>query len=168
MDVTIRRITPDDGELLADLRLRALADAPDAFSSTHAEASRQSADDWTDLARRRAAGHREATFFALLGGAPVGLVGGFVRDGSPLVDLVSMWVAPEARRHGVARALIQAVVDWAHDGGYDEVQLWVTEVNDGARKLYEASGFLATGDVDHLRPGSPLTERRMTRRIAPR
>ena len=56
MDITIRRITPDDGVLLAELRLRALADAPDAFSSTHAEASRQSADDWTELAHRRATG----------------------------------------------------------------------------------------------------------------
>ena len=75
MDVTIRRITPDDGELLADLRLRALADAPDVFSSTHAEASRQSADDWSELARRRAAGNREAAFFAYLGDAAVGMVG---------------------------------------------------------------------------------------------
>ncbi len=166
--MTIRRITPDDGELLADLRLRALADAPDAFSSTHAEAARQSADDWAGHARRRAAGNREATFFASLGDAPVGIVGGFVHDGSSLVDLVSMWVAPEARGHGAARALIQAVVDWARDGGYDELQLWVTEVNHGARALYEATGFVATGDVDHLRPGSPLTEWRMTRRVDPR
>jgi GNAT superfamily N-acetyltransferase len=168
MDVTIRRITPDDGELLADLRLRALADSPDAFSSTHAEASRQSADDWTDLARRRAAGNREATFFAYLGDVPVGIVGGFVHAGSQVVDLVSMWVAPEARRHGAARALIQSVVDWARDGGYEELQLWVTEVNDGAHALYEASGFVATGDVDHLRPGSAITERRLTRRVDPR
>ena len=168
MDVSIRRITPDEGELLADLRLRALADAPDAFSSTHADASRQSSDDWTDLACRRAAGNREATFFASLGDTPIGIVGGYVHDGSPLVDLVSMWVAPEARRHGVARALIRTVVDWARDGGYDELQLWVTEVNHGARALYEGCGFVATDDVDHLRAGSAITERRMTRRIGPR
>ena len=29
--------------------------------------------------------------------------------------------------------------------------------------LYEASGFVATADVDLLRPDSTLTERRMTR-----
>ena len=57
-----------------------------------------------------------------------------MHDGSPLVDLVSMWVAPEARPvTAPPAALIQAVVDWARDGGYDELQLWVTEVNHGAR-----------------------------------
>jgi GNAT superfamily N-acetyltransferase len=161
MDVTIRRITTDDGELLAYLRLSALADAPDAFSSTHTDASRQSAEDWTELARRRSAGNRQTTFFAYLGDAPVGIVGGFVQDGSRRADLVSMWVAPAARRRGVARALIRAVVDWARQAGHDELQLWVTEIITGARALYEASGFVATADVDRLRPDSPLTERRM-------
>ena len=89
----------------------------------------ESADDWAERARRRAAGNREATFFAYLGDDAVGMVGGFVHDGAPPVDLISMWVAPEARRHGAARALIEAVVDWARDAGHDELQLWVTEVN---------------------------------------
>ena len=103
MDVTIRRIAPGDGKLLADLRLRALADAPYAFGTTHAEASRQSGDDWAELARRRSEGNREAAFLAYLGGDPVGMVAGFVDDTSHSVDLISMWVAPEARRHGAAR-----------------------------------------------------------------
>ncbi len=165
MDVTIRRIAPGDGELLADLRLRALADAPYAFGTTHAEASRQSADDWAELARRRAEGNREATFFAHLGDDPVGMAGGFVDDKSHSVDLISMWVAPEARRHGAARALIQAVVDWAREAGHDELELWVTEGNDGARALYQTTGFVATADVEPLRSDLTLTERRMPRRF---
>ena len=76
MDVTIRRIAPGDGELLADLRLRALADAPYAFGSTYEEESRRSGDEWAERARRRAEGNREATFFAYLGDVPVGMVGG--------------------------------------------------------------------------------------------
>ena len=96
------------------------------------------------------------------------MVAGYVDDDERPVDLISMWVAPEARRHGAARGLIEAVVDWARGAGHDELQLWVTEVNDGARALYEASGFVATGDVDHLRADSMLTERRMTRRIGSR
>ena len=146
MDVTVRRIEPGDGSLLAQLRLRALAEAPYAFSTTHEEASRQSDDDWAELARRRAEGNREAAFFAYLGDRPVGMVAGFVRDDVHAVDLISMWVDPEARRQGAARALIRAVVDWARKAGHDELQLWVTEVNAGARALYEASGFVATSD----------------------
>jgi GNAT superfamily N-acetyltransferase len=155
MDVTIRRIAPGDGDLLADIRLRALADAPDAFSTTHAEASRQSADEWAELARRRSEGNRDVAFFAYLGDLPVGMVAGFVDDPSHAVDLISLWVAPEARRHGAARALIQAVVDWARAAGHHELQLWVTETNDGARALYEASGFVATGDVEPRRRTRP-------------
>jgi GNAT superfamily N-acetyltransferase len=165
MDVTIRRIAPGDGELLAGLRLRALADAPYAFGSTHAEELRRSADEWAELARRRATGEREATFFAHLGDQPVGLVGGFVHDGAEAVDLVAMWVAPDARRHGAARALIQAVEDWTRQAGYDEVRLWVTEGNDSARALYETSGFVATADVETLRSDPTRTQQRMTRRL---
>jgi GNAT superfamily N-acetyltransferase len=168
MDVTVRRIQPDDGPLLAELRLRALADAPYAFSTTLAEASSQTDDDWAVLARRRAEGHREAAFFAYLGEDPIGMVAGFAHDDTRPVDLISMWVDPGARRHGAARALIEAVVDWARHAGRDELQLWVTEVNVGARALYEASGFVATADVDRLRPDSPLTERRMRLRFDPR
>jgi GNAT superfamily N-acetyltransferase len=165
MDVTVRRIAPGDGELLADLRLRALADAPYAFGSTHAEESRRSGDEWAERARRRAEGNREATFFAYLGDDPVGLAGGMVDDTAQTVDLISMWVAPEARRHGAARALIEAVVDWARQAGHDELQLWVTEMNDGARALYDTSGFVATADVAQVRADSTRTERRMTRRF---
>jgi GNAT superfamily N-acetyltransferase len=165
MDVTIRRIAPGDGELLADLRLRALADAPYAFGSSYEDEARRSGDEWAERARGRAEGNREATFFAYLGDVPVGIVGGFVDGGAAAADLVSMWVAPEARRHGVARALIHAVVDWAREAGYGELQLWVTETNDGARALYEASGFVATTDVQCLPSDPTLTERRMTRRL---
>ena len=168
MDITVRRIEPDDGPLFAELRLRALADAPYAFSTTLAEASRQTEDDWAELARRRADGDREAAFFAYLGDAPVGIVAGFAHDDARAVDLISMWVDPGARRHGAARALIQAVVDWARRAGHDELHLWVSEVNAGARALYGASGFVTTADVDLLRPDSPLTERRMRLRFDPR
>jgi len=168
MDISVRRIEPDDGPLLAELRLRALADAPYAFSTTLAEASQQTDDDWAELARRRADGDREAAFFAYLGEHPVGMVAGYAHDDARPVDLISMWVDPGARRRGAARALIQAVVDWARQAGHDELQLWVSEVNAGARALYEASGFVGTADVDLLRPGSTITERRMTLRFDPR
>ena len=56
-------------------------------------------------------------------------------------------------------------MDWAREAGHDELQLWVTEVNDGARGLYETSGFVATADVEPLRSDPALMERRMTRRL---
>ncbi len=101
---------------------------PYAFGSSYEDESRRSGDEWAERARGRAEGNREATFFAYLGDVPVGIVGGIVGGGAAAADLVSMWVAPEARRHGVARGLIHTVVDWAREAGYGELQLWVTEI----------------------------------------
>ena len=101
MDVNIRRITPDDGDCSPTC---AYAPSPtaDAFSTTYAEASRESADDWAERARRRAAGNREAAFFAYLGDEAVGMVAGYVDDDERPVDLISMWVAPDGAAYGAA------------------------------------------------------------------
>ena len=52
-----------------------------------------------------------------------------------------MWVAPEVRRLGVGRELVQAVTDWGAEWGARRVVLWVTSVNDGAQRFYERIGF---------------------------
>jgi GNAT superfamily N-acetyltransferase len=80
------------------------------------------------------------------GGAVVGLVTG-LRDvgGAGDVLIVSMWVAPEARGHGLGRRLLDVVVDWAREVGAPYVELWVTEGNGPAQTLYERAGFLPTG-----------------------
>ena len=70
------------------------------------------------------------TVFAERAHAVVGLAGGYREtDGSSTVELVSMWVSPDARRAGVARALVAAVVDWARETGGSEIALWVTRGN---------------------------------------
>ncbi len=57
-----------------------------------------------------------------------------------------MLTAPEARRRGVARALIEAAAEWAGEAGADAIELWVATGNATARRLYDSAGFRATGD----------------------
>ena len=84
-----------------------------------------------------------ATFVATHEGSDVGLVRGAHHEAHPSVAwLLSMWVAPQARRLGLGRALIEAVADWAESVGKTELWLDVREGNDRAAVLYRAEGFV--------------------------
>ena len=124
------------------MRLRALADAPEAFGSTLEREQARTLDDW------RAWLGRGATFVAEGGvaerGAPVGLVSAFPESES-LAHLVSMWVDAPARGSGVAGTLVDAALAWTAEAGLGRVHLFVVEGNDRARRLYERHGFRLTG-----------------------
>jgi GNAT superfamily N-acetyltransferase len=154
----VRRIRPDEGAVLRDVRLAALADAPSAFGSTYAAESLLTSEDWADRASATSAGPQRATFFAVDDDAIVGLVGGYRPDVAPSrVELVSMWTAPVARRTGVGRLLIGAVLDWARAYGGQTVELWVTRGNVGAENLYRAMGFVDAHLYQPL-PSDPCRE----------
>ena len=78
-----------------------------------------------------------------------------------------MWVHPDARHHGVAIDLVDAVVDWADTAGVGVVELCVTESNRAATALYERCGFGPTGGCQPLPSDPSLVEVRM-RRLLPR
>ncbi|MBO0728993.1 MAG: GNAT family N-acetyltransferase [Acidimicrobiaceae bacterium] len=154
----VRRIRPDEGDALRTVRLAALADAPDAFSSTYTGESALTAQTWADRARAGSAGPQRATFFAVADDDVVGLVGGYRPDAaSSRIELVSMWTHPVARRTGVGRLLVKAVLDWARACGGEAVDLWVIRGNLGAERLYRAMGFIPTGDSLPL-PSDPGRE----------
>lgn len=163
--ITIRRISADQAPVLRTVRLAALADTPDAFSSTLERELAFDDSEWGTRATLAAAGHERCTFFAWHDdGRVVGIVGGYrhhpaarASDGSvegageaasdeAVVDLVSMWTDPSVRRSGTGRRLIDAVVDWARTAAVSRVELWVMRGNDPAQRLYESAGFVVTGD----------------------
>ena len=137
----MRRITPDEWDLLRELRLRSLSDAPDAFGQRYDVAASEPVGEWQAAARASAAGDRRAWFICRADdGTPVGLVQARRRPPSDCL-LFSMWVAPEARRTGAGRALVDAVRDWARGWGADKVVLWVFGANEGAMRFYERISF---------------------------
>lgn len=163
---TVRRIRPDEGPLLRRIRLAALGDTPSAFGSSLAAEDGQPDEYWTRWARDGAGGTDRATFFATDGETVVGLVAGHRRQPTAShVELVSMWVAPDHRRSGVAVRLIDAVVAWADEVDASAVELWVTRGNDPAIGLYESAGFLATGDHQPL-PSDPCRAELRMRRVS--
>jgi ribosomal protein S18 acetylase RimI-like enzyme len=162
MAAVVRRIRRDEALTLKRVRLAALADAPSAFGSTYAEEAERPDAFWEERARRGAEGEDRVTYLAVLNDDVVGLVGGLSSQEMRVVELVSVWVLPTARRSGLARSLALAVVEWARSGSANAVHLWVTVGNAPARGLYESLGFCDTDDFRPL-PSDPCSdERRMT------
>lgn len=148
----VHRVRQDEWRTLRDVRLRALADAPDAFGTTHAEAAVRTDQWWRDWAAKSAAEENQAMFLAWVDGRPVGIAGVF-GDGTRF-DVISMWTDPSARGRGVASSLLEAAIAFAGDA---PVFLSVTETNETARRLYERHGFVATGLTEPLRSNPALT-----------
>lgn len=163
----VRRLRPDETKLLKDLRLRALADAPDAFARTHAEIAGQPQSYWDEMMRSVTAPDRHVMFVAEDdGGAPVGMAFGIVQSDTPdTPHLGGMWVDGNARLRGAGTALTVAVVDWARERGFHRIALWVTEGNGPATSLYERMGFTATGRTDRFPPNPALGILEMARAL---
>ncbi len=66
-------------------------------------------------------------------------------SGGEEADLASIAVATEARRRGIGRELLSAVLESAKSIGVQEIFLEVREHNTGAIALYEQAGFLKVG-----------------------
>ncbi|ETK35209.1 GNAT family N-acetyltransferase [Microbispora sp. ATCC PTA-5024] len=159
-EVGVRRIGPDDWTLWRGLRLAALADAPDAFGSSSAVEREFDEDEW----RARLAPEHGLRAVAFAGQTPAGIVGGRPPAGSPPhVELVGMWVHPDARGGETARLLVGEVLAWAGEQGCPAVSLFVTETNDRARRLYERFGFAGTGEWEPLESNPVLRCARMIR-----
>jgi ribosomal protein S18 acetylase RimI-like enzyme len=155
-----RQAQAADWQALRQLRLRALADAPDAFAST-LEAELAFPDEvWR---QRAEGGPASANFIAREGGVDVGLAGVFAEPDAPgRMHLVSMWVDPRYRRRGVARVLVDQAVRWAAQRRAREVVLWVADHNTAARRLYEQLGFRPTGERQPL-PSNPARSESLLR-----
>lgn len=157
MRPAVAALTVDDWPLWRQLRLRALAESPAAFGSTLAEWSGAGDREERWRGRLHSVAHN---VIAMLGGEAVGMASG-TEPVAGEVELLSMWVAPEARGRGVGEALIDAVVAWASSQGARGVALDVREGNLAAIRLYTRMGFADVGPSPDCEPDAP--ERRMYR-----
>ncbi len=157
--VLVRATTTTDWQALREIRLQALLDAPDAFASTHAREAAFGEDEWRERASR------DGSFIAFLPEVcPAGLGGGYLAE-PEVVELIGMFIRPQARGRGVGRAVIDAIAEWARQQGASTVHLWVTETNKHARLLYERCGFTATAERQPLPSNPALGELGMIRRL---
>lgn len=161
-DVRIRLATRGEWERLRDLRLRSLADAPDAFGSTLDHERGHGEAGWVGWIEGWE-GATNALFVAERGADWIGMAVGSRAGDEADAHLYGMWVDPAWRARGIGARLVEEVLEWARSWGARSVVLAVTETNAEAAAFYERLGFADTGERYPLREGSDLTTRVMSR-----
>jgi ribosomal protein S18 acetylase RimI-like enzyme len=142
--VRIDWVTPADWKELRSVRLRALADAPEAFLSEHRREADWLEEDW------RSAIYQARWVVARTAHGVIGLARSSQDAQSPESRYIeAVWVAPEFRRLGVGRRLVRQLVDHERESGIKEILLWVIDSNVYARSFYSRMGFRPTG---HIQP----------------
>ncbi len=126
--------------MLRAVRLAALRDSPEAFTTTLEAARASTEQQWRDVTGRRA--------LAFADGTAVGMVGW--AESRSHWELISLWVAPSVRGRGAANRLVEFVVERAAGA---PVELEVRRTNDRARRFYERAGFRAV-DVAASEPAN--------------
>jgi len=146
-DLKIEELRTDEAERLAEIRLRALRDTPDAFDSTYEENCARPPESWTEQLTTM------PTFVAVSNGVDIGMARG-ARDRScdSSAWLLSMWVSSEYRGQRIGERLIDAVTSWARALGMARLLLDVADDNASAVALYARKGFQPTGETGTLSP----------------
>lgn len=145
----IRRLTPADASAYRELRLRALREHPEAFTSSYEEDSHLP----VEVSQQRLGSPHQRFWGAYEGAVLCGMLG--LECGKRAKDrhkatVVGLYVAPEALGRGTGRALVDTLVDDARVSGLQLLVLTVTEGNAAAQRLYEQAGFRSFG----IEPGA--------------
>ena len=144
----IRRLLPADAERYHLLRQRALAEHPEAFTSSAEEEA-----PLVEKTRKRLTPDPHSPHDVVLGALEADvLIGAVGMSVDPRIKVrhrghvFGMYVARERSGRGVGRQLVDAVVAHATAcEGVDSLVLTVTVGNDRAVSLYEHAGFTTFG-----------------------
>lgn len=157
MQVIVQQVGENDWQLVQGVRLRALREDPDVFGAALEREERFVESHWRMRLRT------STTWIAVDdGGVGRGIVTMLQEPGSPVDDrhVVSLWVAPEARRQGLGWALLDAVRQAAEADDARTVSLWLVDGNHAAGDLYVRAGFTRTGERQVLPRDASQTEER--------
>jgi ribosomal protein S18 acetylase RimI-like enzyme len=164
---TIVPVTPQNVAICKSVRLVALRETPTAFGATYAKESQLTDTDWVNRAINWN-GEKGIMLLAMDGAEACGMAGCYLHQEDPTcAQLVSMWTAPEHRRHGVGRLLVNEVLTWAQQRNARALFLTVTSSNEPAILFYEGLGFTRTGRTEPYPNDPALSEYEMSRPTSP-
>jgi ribosomal protein S18 acetylase RimI-like enzyme len=143
----IRPLSAVDAAALQALRLRALREDPLPFLATHDEEAHQTLEAIAQRLEKSAPGTE--VLGAFRGATLRGMLGYHRHERVKARHRASLWgmyVAPEDRRRGTGRALVEeAIARLRLVEGIAQIELTVVEAAEPARRLYGALGFEVQG-----------------------
>src|SRR3982750_2964616 len=165
---TVRPFQSGEWRLYRELRLEALRDSPNAFSSTLAREQAFPDELWIDRFARGATSRFDRPLVAEEAGRALGLAWARIDEDDPrTATLYQLWVHPDARRRGIGQSLLSSALEWAHDVGATRMVLSVSCDAQPAIEFYRRLVFTEDGEPSPLRPGSDILQQPLQRSIAP-
>ena len=141
----LRRLRTRDAAEFQQLRLAAIAEAPEAFGTSLEEERAKNVRTYQRDLARRGKNHHDfilGAYHPSLDGALIGVVGFFHKKKKTRHKGLfwGMYVVPEHRRVGLGRALIaEAMSECRAISELEMLQISVVTSNPGAQALYEAA-----------------------------
>ncbi|WP_223703582.1 GNAT family N-acetyltransferase [Sutcliffiella deserti] len=141
----IKLLTPDDAANYRKLRLEALNNSPEAFSSSYEEEKEYPLETF----KNRMNFQHIFTFGAFDEKRLIGTVTLICETKAKIkhrAHIVAMYVGAEHRKSGIGRALMKEAIGKAKGlGEIEQLHLSVMATNEPAKKLYQSLGFTTYG-----------------------
>jgi ribosomal protein S18 acetylase RimI-like enzyme len=147
--VEIVHLQPEQWQDYRRIRLEALQNAPQAFSTTYQEMVDKPEIFWQDRLISAAAGKDSWLLFARTEERIAGIIGAFMPAGGDRAVIVSVYITPRYRGTGVSRMLMEAILgELRREKTIRAVELGVTQGQDAAIGLYRHFGFEIAGQEE--------------------
>ena len=136
----IIELAPASWREYKELRLEALRKEPRAYFTTYKDSLQQPDGYWQARLEAVSEGKGSWLLFAREGGRLVGIIGAYTDAG--VTEIVSLYVTSHARRRGLGRALMNAILKKITGFNPDQViRLTVNASQRAAVELYRSLGF---------------------------
>ena len=160
--VIIRAVEKGESQLFRDISLRSISESPDAFLATLDQVQDEPPAYWEELLDFIVDSPLDAMFLAFFDQQCIGFAAARIDSNNPnLSRLRWMWIASDFRGKGLGARLLETIIEWASSRGSRKMELWVSESQSAAIRLYASAGFVDTGERGILRPGASLRIRKM-------
>jgi ribosomal protein S18 acetylase RimI-like enzyme len=151
--ITIHTRLPDGWLSYRAIRLEALKNDPEAYSSDY-EVERAKDDSyWQERYEQRTSGETGTMLFACQADIVVGMAGAdwsVQKRLRHIATLGAVFVIPQFRGKRIGELLVTKMLETLHaNHGIEKVQLTVTMTQTAAKALYEKLGFRTVGVLEH-------------------